>query len=166
MQKFRKRRPADNSATDSEGESTPYRYKKPTARRKIMDILARRNHSVVELRRKLAVYEYTSAEIEDAIEFAEENKWLSPPQELTKEVTRSLSRKKKSARYIDHFLRDKGLPPAKIDPEAELEKALSIVQMKLAKDSAFDFEEKQKVHRLLTNRGFDSTTIRKVIERK
>lgn len=131
-----------------------------------MDILARRNHSVVELRRKLAVYEYTTSEIEDAIDFADENKWLSPPEELTQQVNRSLSRKKKSARYIDHFLRDKGLPSAEVDPEAELEKALDIVTAKLSKDSGFDFEEKKKVHRLLTNRGFDSTTIRKVMERK
>lgn len=144
-----------------EGSYTP-----PSARRKIMDILARRDHSVVELRRKLAVYEYNSDEIEDAINFAEENNWLTPPTELTEQVTRSLSRKKKSARYIEQFLRDKGLPPAEIDPETELEKALEIVQAKLRKDSAFDYEEKKKVHRLLTNRGFDSTTIRKVIERK
>src|SRR4051812_32714375 len=141
LKKRQERKPRDGSS-------------KPLARRKIMDILARRSHSVVELRRKLAVYEYTSQEIEDAVNFAEENNWLTAPQELTSQVSRALGRKKKSARFIQHFLRDKGLPPAEVDPEAELEKALEIVQIKLRKESSFDFEEKKKIHRLLTNRGF------------
>lgn len=131
-----------------------------------MDLLAGRNLSIAELRRKLALSDYSTAEIEDAIAIAEENNWISPPQELSEQLTKSLSRKKKSARYIDQFLQDKGLPTPEVDPEAELEKALNIVQTKLSKESGFDYEEKKKIERLLTNRGFDSTTIRKVIERK
>ncbi len=147
-------------------KSVSNRLAKASAPRKVMDLLARRNLSATELRRKLSTFEYTSAEIKDAIEFAEKNNWIAPPQELAEKLTQELNRKKKSARYIDHFLQDKGLPASPFDPEAELVKALHVVQSKLAKENAFDFEEKKKIHRLLTNRGFDSTTIRKVLERK
>lgn len=138
----------------------------PKARRKIMDMLARRSYSLVELRRKLAFDEFENDEIEDAVEFAEKNNWITPPQELTRQVSTALSRKKKSAAYINHFLGEKGLPASEIDPQAELEKALYIVRSKLSKEKSFDYEEKKKIQRLLTNRGFDSTTIRMVIERK
>lgn len=131
-----------------------------------MDLLARRNLSATELRRKLAAYEFSDSEIDDAIELAERKKWISPPAELAEKVIQDLTRKKKSARYINHFLEDKGLPASEFDAEAEVEKALNIVQNKLTKEKGFNAEEKQKILRLLTNRGFDSSTIRKVIERK
>ncbi len=154
LKKFPKRKSDDN------------RPAKAAVRRKITDLLARRSLSKVEIRRKLAVHEYTSDEIEDAIEFAERNNWLSSSEDLAEQVTQTLNRKKKSARFITHFLEEKGLPAPPGDPKAELKKALSIVQSKLAKEKGFDLEEKQKIQRLLTNRGFDSSTIRKVIERK
>lgn len=136
------------------------------ARRKAMDLLARRNLSKLELERKLATYEFTDTEIEDAIELAEKNKWLTPPQDLTKKLIEDLNRKNKGALFIDQYLEDKGLPSAQVDPDAELRKALSIVQTKLAKEKGFNFDEQKKIYRLLTNRGFDSTTIDKVLERK
>ncbi len=139
---------------------------KASASRKVMDMLARRSLSATELRRKLAAHEFTNTEIEDAIEFAQKNHWISSPQDLAEKVIEDLSRKNKSALFIEQYLEDKGLPVSQVDPKAEFEKALNIVQTKLAKEKGFDFEEKKKIHRLLTNRGFDSTTIRKVIERK
>lgn len=139
---------------------------KPSAKRKIMDILARGSRSVDELRRKLSQSDYTSDEIDEAIEAAQTNNWLTAPEELSEQLTQSLTRKKKSAYFIEQYLLDKGLPAPEVDPMAEFQKALDVVQGKLSKASGFNDDEKQKICRLLANRGFDSDTIQKIIDKK
>ncbi len=138
-----------------------------SARDKVMDYLARRNHSELELRRKLNRYFKDEPEnlqkIDAAIEFAKTSGWMPPPEVLSGELTRQLGRRKKSHRYIEQALRSKGLPPAPKDLEAEIKKAQQLIDSKLAKDPPFDYEQKKKIHRLLSNRGFDLDTIKKVM---
>lgn len=137
-----------------------------TARNRVMDLLARRNHSELELRQKLQD-DYPTAEIDAAIEFARESKWLLPADELSERVAGSLGRKRKGHRYISQFLKKKGLPPVAKDLDAEIEKGRDIVRTKMARKLAseghIDYEDTKKVYRLLANRGFDDETIRRVI---
>lgn len=143
-----------------------------SARHKIMDLLARRDHSELELRRKLATSEYSEDEIDDAIAFAKENRWLAPPEELAKRVATRLDTKRKGHRYIEQFLRSKGLPPVAKDSENEISKGRALVYSKIGSrlrdsldyDGRIDYEDRKKIHRLLANRGFDDETIRQVID--
>jgi len=137
-----------------------------------MDLIARRDHSELELRHKLAQYEYTESEIDDAIAFAKANRWLAPPEELAKRVASRLDNKRKGHRYIELYLRSKGLPPVEKDSENEISKGRALVyskigaQLREALDSQgrIDYESRKKIHRLLANRGFDDDTIRQVID--
>jgi len=143
-----------------------------TARHKVMDLIARRDHSELELRRKLANAEYSAEEIEDAIAYARQNRWLAPPEELAKRVAARLDSKRKGHRYIELFLRSKGLPSIEKDTENEISKGRALVlskigaQLRESLDSGaqIDYESRKKIHRLLANRGFDDETIRQVID--
>lgn len=137
----------------------------PTAKQKIMDLLARRNHSERELRQKLK-NKFTQPEIDEAVAFAHENGWMSKPSELAERVAAELGKKKKGVRFINHFLQQKGLPPVAKDADAELEKAKAILTAKLhlaREPRKLSREEQAKAHRLLANRGFDEETIRRAV---
>lgn len=127
-----------------------------------MDLLARRNHSELELRRKLAD-DYAEDDITDAIRIAQESGWMPPAEEIAERVAVELGRKKKGHRFINRFLRNKGLPPVAKDVDAEVEKACAIVHSKMKSEGPFDREQQIKIWRLLANRGFDDDTIRRVI---
>lgn len=138
--------------------------------KKVMDLLARRDHSEKELRKKLRERfpddEDTLNAIENAIQFAKDNNWLGDPQDLAHRMADMLHRKNKGIQYINNYLRDKGLPSVAADREAELEKALEIVKGKYDLEHKLTREEKAKVGRFLMSRGFDSETVRKVIYEK
>ncbi len=134
-------------------------------RKKIMDLLARRDHSELELRRKLSA-DYEADQIRDAIEFAKQNKWLRDPTELALAVAAELGRKNKGAQYIQAFLSSRGLPSVSRDVNEEHRKALELIATKLRAQPPFEVEFKNKIVRLLKNRGFDDETIRKVIHEK
>jgi regulatory protein len=140
--------------------------KPPTsARNKLMDFLARRDHSERELRTKLSRH-FAMAEIDEAIAFAKESKWLGDPQELAERVAQQLHQRHKGHLYILNYLREKGLPKVEKDPELEMRKATTVIATRFADREALSFSEKQKVARLLNNRGFDEETIRRMIYEK
>lgn len=132
-----------------------------------MDMLARRGHSELELRQKLS-RDYEPAEIDAAIQFAKESKWMTEPEELSERVSMELGRKKKGHRFINQFLKNNGLPPVSKDLDEEVRKAREIIDAKMARKLAkgipFDYEEKMKLHRTLANRGFDDETIRQALK--
>lgn len=140
------------------------------AKRKVMDLLARRDHSEKELRQKLrekfSDEEDLGKVIDEAIDFAKDNNWLGDPTALALQMADILHRKKKGIHYINNYLREKGLPSVESDRDFELEKALSIVKNKYDENYEFSREDKAKVGRLLVSRGFDSETVRKVIYEK
>ncbi|MCX7978329.1 MAG: RecX family transcriptional regulator [Bdellovibrionaceae bacterium] len=126
----------------------------------LMELLARRDHSELELRKKL-LRRYSSSEVELALRKAKEQGWLLPPETLSEKVASTLSRKMKSNRYINGYLRQRGLPPLTSNPDEELEKARRFIQNKTSRSKkALD---KAKAARLLASRGFDAETIRKVL---
>lgn len=143
---------------------------KLTAKRKAMDLIARRDHSEKELRKKLkdkfADQEDGLEAIEEAIAYAKDNNWLGDPVNLAYRLADMLHRRNKGVYYINNYLREKGLPAIEVDRALELEKALAIVKNKYAEDYNFTREEKARVGRLLASRGFDSETVRKVLYEK
>ncbi|MCJ8277146.1 MAG: regulatory protein RecX [Bdellovibrionales bacterium] len=125
---------------------------------KAMDYLARRDHSEKELREKLSQF-YTEQEVDEAMEYVISHGWLLPPDEMAQKAAEALNRKSKSHFYILNFLRKKGLPPVDRDDDKEHEKALHVLELK-----AKDLSDYNHLHSLLKNRGFDTDTIRKVID--
>jgi len=133
-----------------------------SAKNKVLEYLASRDHSEKELREKLS-RKFEKAEVDEAIEAARASNLLLEPHELAKRVAGQLARKKKSHTYIQRFLNKKGLPPVARETENEIEKARELVLTKFKKAGPFSYEEKPKVHRYLAYRGFDQDTIRRVI---
>ena len=146
-----------------------------TARNKMMDYLARRDHSEKEIRQKLKKTKaFSEEQIEKAIEFGRDNGWLPDTPEkmevLSEKTAGFLHRRKKGIQYINQFLAKKGLPPVQNSFEQELEKALELVKNKTLKLQSLPKEEKQKAKaklgRFLVARGFDLDVVRKVIYEK
>lgn len=134
-----------------------------SARNKLMDLLARRDHSEKELRTKLKQRNFTSVEIDAAISDARDRKWLGPPEEIGGKYADSLHGKNKGIHYINHHLQGKGLPTIKMDPDLELEKARRLVENKFSGVDGLSKILRARVGRFLTSRGFDAETIRKII---
>lgn len=143
------------------------RFARKSARTKAMDFLARRGYSENELRLKL-LRDYPADDVEDAVANARENGWLSAPEEIAERVAAELGRKKKGHRFVNQFLKAKGLPPVAKDLDAEVERARELLSTKLKHDFETDgplpYEARAKAQRLLMNRGFDIETIIKALQ--
>lgn len=141
------------------------------AKRKLMDLVASRDHSEKELRSKLREafrrniqyrkrlatkrgQEFNedtpenqaeiAVAIDEAIEFARNHAWLGKPEDLAEKMAGMLHRKNKGIVYINNYLQEKGLPPVTTDREIELEKALALVKNKYSDFSELPFQEKRK----------------------
>jgi regulatory protein len=149
-----------------------------SARNKMMDYLARRDHSELELKQKLKKHLFTETEIEKALTYGRENGWLPNTEEqklqFAERVSAFLHRKNKGTRYINKFLKQKGLPAVKSNSDQELEKALDLVQSKFKKSlSVFhtikeNAERKNviaKIGRFLISRGYQTETINLAIKK-
>jgi SOS response regulatory protein OraA/RecX len=134
---------------------------------KITTYLAIRDHSVKELREKLSQF-FTLPEIIWGLEWALKQGYLKEPNELADQVARRLHEKNKSFLFILHYLRKKGLPAIEKNDELELEKCRKVLETKIG----FEHENLTsnpniaKMHRVLSLRGFDNETIRKVTHEK
>lgn len=150
--------------------------KRRSARNRVMDLLARRNHSELELRQKLGA-DFSADEIGKAIEFARESKWLLPPEELAEQVATTLARKHKGQLFINQYLKSKGLPAVAPINADEVERGIALVESKLARNFAqkttqsradepltLNYDEQRKIQRLLHNRGYADSTIRQVLQ--
>jgi len=139
----------------------------------MMDLLARRDHSELEIRKKLKG-KFQPEEIEKAIEYGKTNNWLPNSESaeiaLSQKAAEHLHRKKKGILYINSKLYEKGLPEVQSDPEQELEKALELIKNKYSVKDDLDREEKEKLKaklgRFLVSRGFEMSIVRKVIYEK
>lgn len=136
-----------------------------------MDLLARRDHSEKEIRDKLAE-KFSALEIEAAIEYARENRWLPEPKVMSDRYAGAMHRRNKGIRSINRKLKEKGLPAAVADGELELEKALRLAETKLygrgpAEDGKpLDRAAREKIGRFLLARGFEPAIVRKVVYEK
>jgi regulatory protein len=148
-------------------------FVKRTARNKMMNLLARRDHSETEIKKKLRG-QFTPEEIASAITFGKTHGWLpnseAAEENLAKRFASQLHRKKKGVLYINKALQAKGLPEIQSDDVVELEKALELVKNKYVIDEKMARPEKEKIKaklgRLLLSRGFTMHIVRKVIYEK
>lgn len=131
---------------------------------KIADYLALRDHSVKEIKEKLAQKKiYEPEKIEEAIQKAIDQKWFIPEHELSEKVASSLALKKKSYSFILNYLKEKGLPPVDFAEDVEVKAIQGCLIKKFKNPQNLDYEDKQKAMRLLSSRGFDQETCYKVI---
>ncbi|MFN8846735.1 MAG: regulatory protein RecX [Bdellovibrionales bacterium] len=140
-------------------------FKRPprTAYNVMIDLLSRRNHSERELRRKLKEKDFSTEDIQAALDKAHELKWLETPDNLSVQFADQLHRKNKGIHFINSTLAEKGLPPIERDEALELDKARKLVKTKYSDFSRYSRSELAKVGRFLASRGFDLSIVRKVI---
>lgn len=129
---------------------------------KVVRMLARRDHSELEIKQKLNL-RFDGNVIDKAIDIARRNRWIGCEKELAERVAKDLSRKKKGQYYIEKALRRKGLPLVEWNEQEEVEKAQQLVCRRFADLDKLDLETKQRVYRFLANRGFKESIIKKVI---
>ena len=138
-----------------------------TATGTVVDLLSRREHSEKELKQKLKKREFSNEEIEQALQKAKDHHLLGKPEEVAERFANQLHRKNQGIHFVNNTLREKGLPSVGRDEELELEKAKALVKTKysriLGADGEIPQDKKLKIMRFLASRGFDSSTIRKVI---
>ncbi|MCB0362918.1 MAG: regulatory protein RecX, partial [Bdellovibrionales bacterium] len=120
---------------------------------KVVRMLARRDHSELEIKQKLNL-RFDGNVIDKAIDIARRNRWIGCEKELAERVAKDLSRKKKGQYYIEKALRRKGLPLVEWNEQEEVEKAQQLVCRRFADLDKLDLETKQRVYRFLANRGF------------
>ena len=127
--------------------------------------VARRDHSVHELKQKMKERHSPEA-VEWAIAEARKRRYLLDDQALAELWAKMMARKGRSQRYITGYLRRHKLPPVAVDRDDELAKCRSLLQTKFKKSVNFTYEERPRVVRFLSYRGFDGATIRRVIYEK
>ncbi|MFN3696840.1 MAG: regulatory protein RecX [Pseudobdellovibrio sp.] len=142
------------------------KYTLPQAKYKVMELMATRDHSVKEVKKKLS----PRCEVETLkllLDWLQEQPWLPKEEKIQEQVIHALGRRKKGQNYINKKLSDMGLKSVRLNPEIELEKALDCVQNKWDKNEfkGLPFKETQKakakVIRFLASRGFDLSTAQK-----
>lgn len=140
-----------------------------SARNKMMDLLAIRDHSEKEIRQKLKQRKFSEEEIDKAVEYGRTHHWLPETADentlLSQRFADSLHRKGKGVIYINHQLAKKGLPAIAADSQIELEKALRLLDNKQVKKD-LDKNEKAKLGRFLVSRGFELQIVRKALHEK
>lgn len=132
---------------------------KSTAIQYLVYLLARRDHCERELRQKLKQKEYSSQEINQAIEKAQQQNWQSDEQ-FCQHFIRYRSKQGYGPNRLKQELRLKGVSEAIIIQELEnsevdwFELAESIFEKKRPID--WDLKAKQKIWRYMINHGFYS----------
>jgi len=129
---------------------------------RIQILLSKRDHSVQELHKKLSRF-FPHEEIVEALTVAAENNWLVDETTLAGRFAEELSRKKKSARYIQQNLKKRGLTAPPPDENAEIFKAEALLEKRFGQTKGFSFSDKQKAYNYLAYRGFSPSVIRIVI---
>jgi len=131
-----------------------------------MRFLARREHSRVELGRKLAAYVDDYAEVEALMDELQKRGWLSD-ERYTEQMVQVRRGKFGSAR-IAHELREKGVDEALIAgtltglKESELDAARAVWSKKFG-ELPSDAKERAKQIRFLMSRGFSQGVIWQVL---
>ena len=129
---------------------------------KLTTYLSQRTHSEYELRRKL-IKKFNEQEVEKVIQFAKQNKWLSEPKDIAFQLSEELHRKKKGWLLIQAALKKKGLPAVEKEEEREEEKCQWWLEKKFNNIQDLSTEITQKIYRFLSYRGFEESTIKKIV---
>jgi len=133
-------------------------------------LLAGREHSRLQLTRKLAQREYPEDEIAAALEALVNDGYLSDERAAVAKVASGLRRGHGPGR-IRNDLREAGLKTGKEitgDDGAEIDwigQARALAERKFGSEPPADYNDWSKRARFLQARGFDSDTIRKALPR-
>lgn len=136
----------------------------PEAKKKLMDFIARRDHTEKELRKKLSLRCEPDV-VDKTLAWAQEQNWLAAPEKLKTQFAEQLGRRGKGIRKINQKLKELGLETVKPNKASELEKARKLVLAKWSSDDFvdLDFKEAQKlkakIMRFLITRGYESDVI-------
>ncbi|AGH94772.1 regulatory protein RecX [Pseudobdellovibrio exovorus] len=139
------------------------------AKRKLMDFVARRDHSEKELSQKLARY-CESDIVQQTITWAREQNWLSAPETLQQQFATQLGRRGKGIHNINQKLKELGLESVKADFDNELEKARRLTFSKWNADDfrGLNVKDSQKLRakiiRFLTTRGYEGAVISSILK--
>ncbi len=138
----------------------------PPIRDRALAYLARRDHTHLELTRKLLHAGYTEEEIKPALDELSQRGWLSSQRFAENYVTQ------KQARFgnqkLAYELRQKGVEESVVQKtleeanETELERARDVWRKKFGVQPA-NQNEKARQFRFMQGRGFASETIRQIV---
>ena len=138
-------------------------------RERALGLLARREHSRAELRRKLAPHADSPEELETLLEDLAQRKFLSESRFAEARV-HVLSRKFGAAR-IEHDLRAKGISEEEAASAArharstEFERALEVWRRKFG-NPATDLKARARQARFLLGRGFSTDIINRILRHR
>ena len=141
--------------------------KNPSAEKAYNSLLrriTRRDLSEKEIWQKLTPY-YTDDAITAALSKAKDYNLLKSGEELATRWAQDLNRRGKGELYIRQSLKNRGLPIPDLDENVEIDKCRSQIEKKWGQVAKFTFEERAKVFRYLTNRGFQPETIKKALNK-
>ena len=128
-------------------------------------LLADREHSRLELRRKLLARDYDPLDVEDALHSLE-NQGLLSDERFTEQYVNVLKRKGFGPLRIRSLLRERGINDTMIhewvdNREDEWRHQMTeTARNKLGLDTGKDFNEKSKIARYLEYRGYPESMIR------
>lgn len=147
-------------------------------------MLARRDHSRREIQQKLKKAGHLESEIEAALTRATERRWLLDETVLASREANRLARAGKSRPVIEQWLKRKGLPTQSIEWETpladqEFASALTLAQRawprllraavrdcgKTSGRMTTEFSLRNRLQRMLLQRGFTAATARSVFTR-
>lgn len=139
------------------------------AKKKIMDMVARRDHSEKEIRQKLSLH-CENEIVEQALIWAQQKNWLASPESLKEKLADQLNKRGQGTHKINQKLVQMGLPSVQADPKLEFEKAkkLALAKWSSAVFQALEDHEAQKLQakmiRFLSARGFTCDIISSVLK--
>jgi len=133
-------------------------------KKRIVKIIARRDHSELELRKKLNNWA-SPEEVEFAVEFAKKNNLIpnTPEQqlELSKKFASFFSKQKMGALKIQQKLKAKGLPNIQMNLEEQIEQASQVLATRRSR-SQKNLTKPQLI-RYLLSKGFSLYVSQKAI---
>ncbi len=136
--------------------------------RSAMLMLSAREHSVVELRRKLKQKGFDSEAIESLLADLLDKDWLSN-QRYCEAYMRSRVQKGYGLRYIENALKQQGITQSEIaqaltvEPVDWYQLAIEVRHKRFGSHCPKDFKHRQKQQRFLQYRGFDSDQIQEAL---
>ncbi len=134
------------------------------AKRKIISLLKRRDHSHLELKQKLSQFEIP-IQLE-ALDWAESLRLIPDPEDQAERLKNHWLRAHKSARFIQMELRKRGLPVVEVLLENEQESIRACLKKKFGDTTRLDRASQAKAYRHLKLRGFKDSAIREVLWQK
>lgn len=141
-------------------------FETPSLKGRALRLLSGREHSRLELERKLAPFEEEPGSLAAALDDLQAKGFISEQRVLESVVNRRAS--KLGASRIKQELQAKGLDPQAVADAVqalratELERARDVWQKKFAQ-APQDAEQRAKQMRFLASRGFGGDTIRRVV---